>query len=63
MIQCVYKIIQSTDEVLDTIHFCSEEHRWIHVLWGGSNNVFKREFKCCPICGNTNIKEVKEEEH
>ena len=62
MIQCVYKIIQSTDEGLDTIHLCYEEHRWIHALWGGPN-VFKQKFKCCPICGNTNIKEVKEEGH
>lgn len=63
MIKCVYKIIQFTDEGLDVIHLCYRKNYWSHVTWGGRPNVLKEKFKCCPICGNTNIKEIKEEEH
>ena len=62
MRQCVYKIIQTTDKDIEAIHLCYMKNHWIYVTWGGPN-VLKEKFKCCPICGNTNIKEIKEEEH
>lgn len=62
MIKCVYKIIQSTDKGSDIIHLCYKENCWVYASWSGSN-IFKQKFKCCPICGNTNIKEIKGEEH
>ena len=58
MIQCAYKIIQSTDKGLDVIHLCYQKNQWINATWSGPN-VSKENFKCCPICGNINIKEDK----